>query len=122
LYKRHRKLLHEGLLSYGDCSDPDVSVTGVFSADRSEALVLVTRTTHSPTAIGPLVRFPWLEAEGRYRVHLLEPWPARAAERFADEEFWRAEPVLDGATLGAVGVQLQLVRPDTAWLIHLQAV
>jgi alpha-galactosidase len=121
LYKQHRRLLLRGRLSYGDCSDPDVSIAIVSSADGSEALALVTRTTHSRTAVGPPVRFPGLREEGRYRVRLLEPWPARSAERFEDEEFWRAEPVLDGATLGQVGVQLHLVRPDTAWLIHLQA-
>jgi hypothetical protein len=114
-------LLHEGQLSYGDCSDPDVSIAIVSSADQSEALALVCRTTHSRRAVGPLVRFPGLREEGRYLLRLIEPWPAKSAERFQDEAFWRAEPVLDGATLGQVGIQLHLVRPETAWLIHLQA-
>jgi alpha-galactosidase len=121
LYKQHRRLLHEGLLSYGDCSDSDVSIAVVSSADRSEALALVTRTTHSRTAVGPLIRFPGLRADERYRVHLLEPWPAKSPEQFQDQRFWRGEPLLHGATLAEVGIQLHLVRPDSAWLIHLRA-
>ena len=122
LYKRFRPLLHSGTLSYGRCADSDVKIATVLALDRSEALALVTRTTHSGTNVGPLVRLPGLGRGQRLRVTLVEPWPSYTERRFADLEFWQGRPILDAEVLEQVGLQLHAVRPETAWLIHLAEV
>jgi alpha-galactosidase len=122
LYKRYRPLLHSGTLSYSRCADPNVRIATVVTVDRAEALALVTRTTHSGTNMGPLVRFLGLASGRRYRITLLEPWPSYAEGRFADLEFWQSGPIINAEVLEQVGLQLQVVRPETAWLIHLTEV
>jgi alpha-galactosidase len=122
LYKRYRHLLHRGTLHFGDCADPEVRIATSVSLDQSEALALVTRTTQSGTSVGPLVRFSGLDGRRRYRITLLEPWPSHSRARFVDSDYWQAQPVLDGTLLERIGLQLHLVRPETAWLIHLAEV
>jgi alpha-galactosidase len=122
LYKRYRQLLHSGTLTFGRCADPDVTIATVVAINRTEALALVTRTTQSGTNVGPLIRFPGLASGRRYCVTLLEPWPTYTKERFAELEAWRDQPVFDSEVLEQVGLQLHVVRPETAWLIHLAEV
>jgi alpha-galactosidase len=121
-YKRYRHLLHGGIFSYGWCADPNVEIATVVADDQTEALALVTRTTHSDRSVGPLVRIPGLGSGRRYRISLVEPWPAYAKARFADLDYWQSQPVLEANVLSQVGLQLHVVRPDTAWLIHLTEV
>jgi alpha-galactosidase len=122
LYKRYRELLHSGTLAFGRCADPDVTIATVVAADRTEALALVTRTMQSHTNVGPLIRLPGLASGQRYRVTLLEPWPTYSERRFAELEAWRRQPIFDSEVLEQVGLQLHVVRPETAWLIHLTEV
>ncbi|MCW3796904.1 alpha-galactosidase [Sphingomonas sp. BN140010] len=122
LYKKWRGLLHSGDTFYGSCADPDITIMTVSAPDRSQALTLVARATQSGAAIAPAIHIPGLNPTWRYRVSLLEPWPEAARKRFTDPAFWERQPVIDGATLGDIGVQLHVVRPETAWLIHLAAV
>jgi alpha-galactosidase len=122
LYKRYRPLLHGGTLTYGRCADPDITIATVVAPDQTEALSLVTRNTQSGTNVGPLVRLSGLASGRRYRLSLLEPWPSYAERRFANADYWRSRPIFDADVLQQVGVQLQLVRPETAWLIHLAEV
>jgi alpha-galactosidase len=122
LYKRYRQLLHSGTLAFGRCADPDVNIATVVAVDRTEALALVTRTMQSGTNVGPLIRLTGLASGRRYRVTLLEPWPTYTEGRFADLDAWRRQPIFDSEVLEQVGLQLHVVRPETAWLIHLAEV
>jgi alpha-galactosidase len=122
LYKRYRELLHSGTLAFGRCADPDVTIATVVAVDRTEALALVTCTMQSHRNVGPLIRLPGLASGRRYRVTLLEPWPTYTERRFAELEAWRRQPIFDSEVLEQVGLQLHVVRPETAWLIHLAEV
>jgi hypothetical protein len=58
--------------------------------------------------------------DARYRLTLLNPWPHLAAHHLGETGSWRAGPIVDGATLGKIGIRLPAVHPETAWLVYLE--
>jgi alpha-galactosidase len=119
-YRRWRGLIHDGRQFYADCDDPGVTTQVVVASSGSEALALVARIGQATAAVAPLVRLPGLDPRAAYRLTLVEPWPQPAARQLGELPFWRSRPVVDGATLGQVGLRLPIVHPETAWLLHLE--
>jgi alpha-galactosidase len=68
----------------------------------------------------PPLRLPALDPEGRYRLHLPEPWPHKAARYLAHAEQWREGIDLGGRVITERGLALPLAHPETAWLIAVE--
>lgn len=123
LHKRFRPLLHGGDTVRFDPLDGGLA-HGVYAADRGEALVCYSQLTTS-TALAPaLLRLPGLDSNRQYRLtRIALPDDERERGRGRTEPAWMATGVtLDGATLAAIGVQLPVMNPESAFLLHLQAV
>jgi alpha-galactosidase len=124
LHKRFRPLLHGGDTVRFDPLDGGGLAHGVYATDRSEALVCYSQVATSMALVPPLLRLPGLNPSQTYRVTRIPlPDDARERGRGRSEPAWIATGVtLDGATLAAIGVQLPVMNPESAFLLHLQAV
>jgi alpha-galactosidase len=120
LYKRFRRLIHAGVQSYADADDPGVTVEIIVAPAGEEAIALIVSTEQAVGSVGRLIRLPGLSMDARYRLTLLNPWPHLAAHHLGETGSWRAGPIVDGATLGKIGIRLPAVHPETAWLVYLE--
>jgi alpha-galactosidase len=122
LHKEHRGLLHHGRTVVLDHSDPAVSANGVIAADRSEALLAVVQSHSSDAlAVAPLL-VPDLDPDRTYRVvlHTLGRSPLGMAY---DHPSWINDGIdLTGRMLATAGLPLPIMLPESARLIHVQAV
>jgi alpha-galactosidase len=119
LHQRFRPLLHSGDTVRFDPvrngQEPASQAYGVYSTDRSEALVAHVQLTTGMSLLAPPLRLPGLVPDRRYRVeHVPLPgamwaWPQSGI-------------VLTGAQLAAHGVQLPRQHPESGVLLHLLAV
>ncbi len=120
-HKRLRPLLHSGRVVRFDHGDPAVSANAVIAADQSEAVVLFAQlATANALAVAPL-RVTGLAPDRRYRVVpvvlAFERTPARATR----QPSWLTQDlVLTGAQL-AQGLQMPVLHPESAVVLHLEA-
>ena len=123
LHKRFRRLLHGGDVVRFDSLDDATIAHGVYSADRREALVCVAQVRSGMAlAPAPLV-LPGLDPARRYRVEHL-PLPDEAAERGRSRvlpEWLRDGITVTGRDLAVLGMQLPVMNPESAFLVHLTA-
>lgn len=70
LYKELRPLLHSGDLVRGDVADPESVLTGVVSADRSQAVYSWARLGTSAPVQSGRVRLPGLDPDRDYRIRV----------------------------------------------------
>lgn len=115
LHKRMRPLVADGRLVRSDHPDPGCFVTGVVAHDRSEGWWVVAQTGWSTSQHLPPVLLEGLDPEARYRV--TEETPA-GAQHGLDLAPRRVDVVLTGRALGAVGVRLGVVAPETARVLR----
>jgi alpha-galactosidase len=120
LHKRFRTLLHSGDTVRYD-TEPAYVAHGVYSADRTEALVSWAVVATAPSLTPPPLCLPGLRANTRYRVERLD-LPGN------DDDSARAQPawfvggaIATGWQLGTAGLQPPSLHPETATLIHLAA-
>lgn len=118
LYKQWREVLHRGALSAIDFVDP--GLWGWLALDGDRGIAIAASTVFSADYNAEPVRLAGLTDEARYRVRLIEPWPARAVSALAKSGRWRDGLVLTGQALREVGLALPLTHPETAWLISLE--
>ncbi len=123
LYRRHRHLLH-----HGDVLRIDLGATGghavahgVLAADRAEALVAYVQLTTAPSLAPLPLRIPELELARRYRVVVAAP--LKAARWLTRDRL----PVVDGVELtghqlATHGLRLPVAGPESAILLHIEAV
>ena len=133
LHRRFRPLLHGGDSVRFDLAPngpgggdglPDAMAHGVYAVDRREAIVCFAPLRSGMSATPPPLRLPGLAPERRYRVeHVPLPGGLRGASRRLPE--WLTEPradlTLTGAQLAAHGIQLPVLWPETAMLLHLSS-
>lgn len=127
-YKSFRGLIRDGDLVNADAELDAHRVRGVVSNDRGEGLFVVL----PPPGVGQgasMVRFPALDTDARYRVHVYGPdaladdhraprW-TRAAWRSADPALGVEAPILAGSILNTIGVAFPSHCPEQALLVHL---
>jgi alpha-galactosidase len=122
LYKRVRGLLHSGEVVRADHPDPAALVHGVVATDRSEALFAYVQLAGSADEAPGAVRLDGLDPERAYRV---EPVTIAGgpALRQAQPPGWLAGGgiTLGGRALGAAGLQMPVLLPEQALLLHLTA-
>ena len=118
-YKAWREVIHRGALFELNSSEDGIGGWFVIEGDRGLALVAQTLfARHFETAP---IRLHGLQAQRRYRVRLLEPWPELPARYLADPDLWREGRSITGAALAFSGISLPLRHPGTAWLIAVEA-
>jgi alpha-galactosidase len=122
LYKRHRALLHSGEVVRVDHPDTAAFVHGVVAADGDEALFAYVQLTTSALERPGRARLEGLRPGRTYRV---TPRAVAGAPRLieAATPLWYGAGwiVLDGRTLGRAGLEMPILAPEQALLLHLIA-
>ena len=120
LYKRVRGLLHSGEVVRADHPDPAAFVHGVVAADHSEALFAYVQLAASDDEAPGAIRIVGLDPERVYRV---EPVAIAGgpALRQVKPPGWLANGgiTLAGRALGAAGLQMPVLLPEQALLLHI---
>lgn len=121
VHKRHRHLLHHGDVLRVDHPDPTVDVHGVLAADRSEALVAVSRVASGDSLHTAAVLVADLDPDRTYRLSVVDLGePLGRARR---QPAWLGGGLtMTGRQLAAVGVRAPVLDPESALVIHLEAV
>ena len=123
LHKRHRDLIHHGLLHRVD-TPAHVNAVGVVAPDQSEALFSWCNLTgHLETLPG---RFypPGLDPERRYQTRIVWPSPAKSISQPSVLEALDlngAGAALSGEVLAQAGLQVPLLHPETCLIYHFKA-
>ncbi len=118
LHKEHRELLHTGD-AVRFTTDPAFRAHGVYSSDRSKAIVSFAQLTTAPSQTPPPLRMPGLDLEASYRVeHLAIPDECGGATRVQPD--WLREGVtLTGRQIAFHGIQPPVLHPESAVLFTL---
>jgi alpha-galactosidase len=123
LYKEVRGLVHSGTLVHGDLADPAYELTGVVSADRTEALFSLTAVATSASYPPGAVVLPGLDPA---RIYTVRPQPpgdvtdGNASAWGVALPWWTPEGVtLSGQTLGTAGLRMPVLYPDRVVLFRL---
>ncbi|MFZ4718008.1 MAG: alpha-galactosidase [Ilumatobacteraceae bacterium] len=119
LHQRFRPLLHSGdTVRFEPVRNGQAAAShahGVYSKDRTEALVAHVQLTTGLGLLPPPLRLPGLVADRRYRVEQV-PLPGANVS-------WAASGLeLTGTQLAAHGIQLPRQHPESGILLHLTAI
>ena len=120
LHRQFRSLLHGGDTVRFDTEEAYIA-HGVYALDRSEALISFAMVRSAVSLTPPPLLLPGLEPTCRYHVvHV--PLPRERGGMNLTTPAWYADGItLTGELLGATGVQLPALHPETALLLHLSA-
>ena len=119
LHKRIRPLMATGSLVHPDHPDPAVMVTGIVSADRSEAWYVVATVGSIETQHPAPVRLTGLDGAATYRI--TGETPHRDQHRMDLAESWMdgsEELEVTGAALDRIGVRMPVLAPETAEVLR----
>jgi alpha-galactosidase len=118
-YKQVRTLLHTGRVVRVDHPDVTVQVHGVVAQDASEAVFAYVQLASSPTELPPPVQLSGLEPVRRYRVAPVPLAGGPRAQEIASPP-WAADGiVLTGEVLMRAGLQMPVLHPEQAMILHL---
>ena len=118
-HKQVRALLHSGRVVRVDHPDASVQVHGVVAQDRTEAVFAYVQLASSPTEMPPPVLLSGLEPGRRYRVVPVPLAGGPSAQEIVSSP-WAADGiVLTGQILMRVGLQMPLLHPEQAMVLHL---
>ena len=121
LHKKHRGLLHDGRVVRYDHGDPAVTAHAVIAQDQGEALVSFAQIATSDSLGTGALRINGLASTRRYQVHLVDIEPGRAWGKALRQPGWvDAELELTGDQLAA-GLQMPILDPESAIVLHLVA-
>ncbi|MFL5841083.1 MAG: alpha-galactosidase [Thermoleophilaceae bacterium] len=121
-YRRMRTLLHSGEVVRADHHDPAALVHGIVAQDRGEALFAYVQLTTSVAEIPGAARIPGLAAERHYRIAPV-PLAGGPALQQAKPPQWHESGgvTLSGRTLATAGLEIPVLQPEHALLLHLTA-
>lgn len=122
VYKSHRHLLHNGDQLRTDHPDDTVHVHGVLAADRSEALVAVSRVRSGPSNRTAPLLVPELLATALYEVRLVELGRPRWALHRRLPEWVEQGVTMTGAQLANLGLEIPPLLPESSMVLHLSRV
>ncbi|MFF8846358.1 alpha-galactosidase [Streptomyces sp. NPDC015127] len=118
-YKRHRALLHTGTVVRADHPDPAAYLHGVVAPGAGSALYCYAQLAAGTAVVPAPVRLPGLDPRRRYRVTLVDPaGPARTGERGPAAWTKHDALTLPGSVLLEAGLQLPVLHPEQALLLH----
>ena len=118
-HKQVRPLLHSGRVVRVDHPDSTAHVHGVVAQDRSEAVFAYVQLASCPTEVPPTVRLTGLEPRLRYHVAAVPLAGGPSAQEIAPPP-WVANGIdLTGQVLMRVGLQMPVLHPEQALILHL---
>ncbi len=125
LHKQFRWLLHSGdTVRFDPVPDgavPSGHAHGVYSSDRTEALVAAIQLRTGDSLTPAMLRLPGLDQDCIYRVEIV-PIAAQPRSMARRQPEWIADGIqLTGRQLATHGVQLPPMDPETGVLLHLTA-
>lgn len=122
LYKELRHVLHSGAPVHADVLDPALRVTGSVLPDRSEGVWTIASVATLEDALPERVRLHGLDPDSRYRVRVRD-------EVGVSRHGWITPPwvsgggiTLPGSILEKQGLQIPLLWPAQALILHVQKV
>ncbi|RCV54112.1 alpha-galactosidase [Marinitenerispora sediminis] len=119
LYRELRPLLHTGTTVRADLPDPGAWLHGVVAPDGSAAVYCYARSATSTAAYPGRVRLPGLDPARDYRVRpRLEAGEPRYGHVRPPAWLRAGAAVLSGAALERAGLQMPVLYPDNALLLH----
>jgi alpha-galactosidase len=122
-YRRMRPLLHTGQTVRADHPDPSAYLHGVVAQDRSEALFAYVQLASSATETPGPARLPGLDDDRGYRVAPLTVAGGPTTMHAAPPRWYgKGGVTLTGRALAEVGLQLPVLLPEQALLLHLTRV
>ncbi len=119
LHRRLRPLLHAGL-HHALPAQAGRSARGVVSQDRRQAAFLVAQERSDPHRAPPLA-VPGLDPARAYRLHAPPPQRLEARLSASQARLFAEGLVLPGALLGAAGIALPEMQPESALVLELAA-
>ena len=119
LYKEVRHILHSGTAVHTDPSDPALRVVGAVTAGRDEALFSIATVATLEEALPERIRLPGLDPGRRYRVRLRDEIGAARHLWITPAWLSQGEVTLTGRVLSTVGLQLPVLWPAQALVLHL---
>ena len=118
LHKRHRALIHTGVLVHGDTADATTDIRGVVARDGASALFSFTQVSTSVTYPPGRFTLPGLDADRRYAVRIVGGSVADGPGQSPLP--WAEQPItLTGRQLGAAGLQAPVLFPAQLVLLEL---
>ena len=118
-HKQVRPLLHTGRVVRVDQPEPSVQVHGVVAQDRTEAVFAYVQLASSPTEVPPPVQLAGLDSGRRYRVTTVPLAGGPSTQQVAAPPWEAATIVLTGQVLMRVGLQMPVLHPEQAVILHL---
>lgn len=119
-YKQVRSLLHSGRVVRVDHPDAAAQVHGVVASDGSEAVFAYVQLTSSPTEVPLPVLLTGLESGRRYRVAAVPLAGGPSAQEIASPPWVVDGIVLTGQVLMHAGLQMPVLQPEQALILHLE--
>ena len=123
IHKRFRSLLHTGDTVRFDPANDAAHAHGVYSTDRAEAIVAFVQLQTDMALTPQPLRLPGLDADAMYcieRVVLPDDKAERGPAR-AQPSWLRDGITLSGRQLAVTGLQMPVMNPESALLLHLRA-
>ncbi len=119
-HKEHRDVLHRGD-AVRFSTDSTTSAHGVYSKDRSRAIISFAQLTTAPSQTPAPLRLPGLDADASYRVRQVDLTHRRGGSA-RTQPGWSTGVVLTGRQLALHGVQPPALHPESAVLFVLDRV
>ncbi|HEX5994698.1 MAG TPA: alpha-galactosidase [Jiangellales bacterium] len=118
-YKRIRSLLQTGETVRLDAADPAVYLHGCVAADKSEAVFAYVHLAASATETSSVVQLPGLADDRDYRVTVV-PLAGGPTTHEVRPPAWVAAGgiTLRGRSLAVVGLQMPILVPEQALILH----
>ncbi|MGF1698547.1 alpha-galactosidase [Vibrio lamellibrachiae] len=121
IHKQFRKLVHSNDLVRFDYPDPTVNAYGVISIDKQEAIVSVAQIQSRSYTLPLPLRIPYLEPTQEYAIKLVEG--ENLMQSMKKSPSWVESGVnLTGEVLTKMGLQLPVLWPESALLLHIKAI
>ncbi len=120
LHKEHRAMLHSGDYRRFDHPDPSAHAHGVIATDQGEAIVSYAQLTSPRAATPEPLRVTGLDPDTRYRVRPLAlPDEKLGSHKQLPGWVTAGSVELSGRQLMHHGLQLPVLHPESAYLLHL---
>ncbi|WP_401000886.1 alpha-galactosidase [Agromyces sp. GXQ0307] len=117
-HKRHRDLIHSGVLVHADTTDAATDVRGVVARDATSALFTFAQVTTGVTLPPGRFTLPGLDPDRRYTVRIAAGSPADGPGQSPLP--WAEQAVtMTGRQLGTVGLQAPVLFPAQLVLLEL---
>ncbi|MEL0635684.1 alpha-galactosidase [Marinomonas sp. TI.3.20] len=121
-YKNHRSILHTGRNWRLPSADGRAQTQWALSQDGMAGILVYSQLAMPKQAQTLPIRLPGLIPQQRYRITVLEHSPLPGHLMKSLPEWWKNNLILNGATLGQLGLQLPILDPESLLLLSIRAV